>query len=435
MLDRKKCGRILCWLAFILMSSCQSVHTPTAIKASPELIKQVQDYLYADDQEAGRLLSTLSTRPIEELEAVLGEVLDGSFKKPAPTGMLPGQSIRVGDADMSYGLYVPASYSPSRRYPLVICLHGAGFDGNTYLDRWQPRLGEDYILACPTLEDGSWWTREGEELVLAVLSKVSREYRIDPDRVFLTGMSNGGIGTYLIGLNHPDRFAALIPMAGVLPHALFPLLDNAKNISFYLIHGSQDQVMPVQYSRDVKAYLEQKGYTVVYREHEQVHPVAGGHFFPREELPALVDWLKVQARRPVPQELVVVHDRDHSGRVYWTRIEEISPETGSFWASEFDHGEEERLQQGAYARMAVKADGNTFSVTAQNVVRYGLLLNRELVDFSKPIKVMTNREISFEGRVKPDARTLLEEIRRRPDMRQPVLATVEIGIPPKVGFK
>jgi hypothetical protein len=272
-------------------------------------------------------------------------------------------------------------------------------------------------------------------LVLAVLSKVSREYRIDPDRVFLTGMSNGGIGTYLIGLNHPDRFAALIPMAGVLPHALFPLLDNAKNTSFYLIHGSQDQVMPVRYSRDVKAYLEQKGYSVTYREHEQVHPVAGGHFFPKEELPALVDWLKVQSRKPMPQELAVVHDRDHPGRVYWIRIEEISSEAGSFWASEFDHSEEERLQQGAYARMTVKADGNTISVTTQHVVRYSLLLSPKLVDFSKPVRVITNGELSFDGLVKPDPRTLLEEIRERPDMRQSVLGIVKINILPQVGFE
>jgi predicted esterase len=335
---------------------------------------------------------------------------------------------------MSYGLYVPETYGPSRKYPLIICLHGAGFDGDTYLDRWQPRLGEDYLLACPTLGDGSWWPREGEELVLTVLSKLSREYRIDPDRVFLTGMSNGGIGTFLIGLNHPDRFAALIPMAGVLPHTLFPLLDNAKNTPFYLIHGAQDQVMPVRFSRDIAAYLKEKDYPVVYREHEHVHPVAGGHFFPREELPDLLTWLKSQRRKPVPQELMVVHDRDHSGRVYWVRIEEISPEAGSFWASEFDPKEEERLQQGAYARLGIKADGkNTFSVTSRHVARYSLLLNRELVDFNKPIKVISNGETRFEGLVKPDARILLEEIRRRPDIRQPVLGTVELKVSSETG--
>jgi predicted esterase len=412
------------------MHSCRSVQIFPEPEASPELINQVRDYLYGDDQEADRLLSTLSDRPVEELELALRQVLDGSFQKSVPTGRLTSQPILVGAEEMSFGLYVPTTYKPSRRYPLIICLHGAGFDGDTYLDRWQPRLGEDYILACPSIEFGDWWTREGEELVSAVLSKVSKEYHIDPDRVFLTGMSNGGIGTFLIGLNDPDRFAALIPMAGVLPQALFPLLDNAKNISFYVIHGAKDQVMPVRFSQRVATYLKDKNYQVVYREHEHVHPMAGGHFFPKEELPALLDWLKAQNRRPIPKELVVVRDRDHPGRAYWVRIDELDPEVGSFWASEHDRSEEERLQQGAYARITAGVSRNTFTVTSERVVRYSLLLNRELVDFNQPIRVVTNGQTSFEGQVKPNARILLEEMRRRPDLQQPVFAVVEIRVSP-----
>jgi predicted esterase len=423
-------GTVLGLFILIVLHSCRSVQIFPEAGTSPELIKQVQNYLYGDDQEADRLLSTLSDRPIEELESALRRVLDGPFQKSVPTGKLISQPIHVGTEKMGYGLYVPATYEPSRRYPLIICLHGAGFDGDTYLDRWQPRLGEDYILACPTLGEGDWWTREGEALVLAVLSEVSREYHIDLDRVFLTGMSNGGIGTFLIGLNHPDRFAALIPMAGVLPHTLFPLLNNAKNTPFYVIHGAKDQVMPARYSRDVAAYLKEKGYQVTYREHEHVHPVAGGHFFPKEELPDLLNWLKAQNRRPIPKELMVVRDQDHPGRAYWVRIDEIDPEVGSFWASEHDRSEEERLQQGEYARILVGVSRNTFTVTSDRVVRYSLLLSSELVDFDQPVRVMTNGQTSFEGQVKPNARILLEEMRRRPDLQQPVLAAVEIRVPP-----
>jgi len=417
-------------VALVALTACRGVQTVQEAETSPELIQQVREYLYANDQEADRLLSILSDRPIEKLEPALRKVLEGSFQKSVPTGKLTSQPIRVATEEMSYGLYVPVTYEPSRQYPMIICLHGAAFDGDTYLDRWQPRLGEDYILACPTLEESDWWTREGEALVLAVLSKMSLEYHIDLDRVFLTGMSNGGIGTFLIGLNHPDRFAALIPMAGVLPHALFPLLDNAKNTPFYVIHGAKDQVMPVRYSRDVAAYLKGKGYQVAYREHEHVHPMAGGHFFPKEELPALLDWLKAQSRHPIPKELVVVRDQDHPGRAYWVRIDEIDPEVGSFWASEHDRSEEERLQQGEYARILAGVSRNTFTVTSDRVVRYSLLLSRELVDFDQPIRVVTNGQTSFEGQVKPNARILLEEMRRRPDLQQPVFAAVEIRVSP-----
>ncbi|MGH7275273.1 MAG: hypothetical protein ACREIQ_12595, partial [Nitrospiria bacterium] len=168
----------------------------------------------------------------------------------------------------------------------------------------------------------------------------------------------------------------------------------------------------------------------VYREHEREHPIAGGHFFPKEELAELLEWLKSKHRRGEVPEVVVVRDRDHSGRAYWVRIDQISPETGSFWESEHDRDESRRLQEGAYARITAKATGNTFFVTSERVVRYSLLLYRDLVDYERPIKVVTNGRTSFEGRVQPDPSILLKETRQRPDSRPLVLSTVEITVLP-----
>ena len=72
----------------------------------------------------------------------------------------------------------------------------------------------------------------------------------------------------------------------------------------------------VRHSRDLVSYLQENGFQVVYREHEQDHPMASGHFFPREELPNLVDWLSVRHRLPTPHKLTVVRDRDHTGRLH-----------------------------------------------------------------------------------------------------------------------
>jgi predicted esterase len=416
---------------FFVAVGCQTLQTGPESKPSAELIEEVEEYLFGDEVQANLMLPTLSQHSVAEMEAVLKQVLNQPRDMNSTKGRLPSQPIQVGIQAMSYGLYVPNSYDSSRPYPVIICLHGSGFDGDAYLDRWQPRLGEDYILACPTIEFGAWWSQQGEEVVLAVLDSVSRHYHVDFDRVFLSGMSNGGIGTYLIGLNHPDRFAALVPMAGVLPKALIPLLDNAQNIPTYLIHGAKDQVMPVRFSRNVKAYLEEKGYQVVYHEHEREHPVAGGHFFPREELPDLVDWLKRQNRQAVPRELSVVRDRDHPGRAYWVRIDQIAPGTASLWASEHDREEGKRLEEGVYARLTAReVSDNTFEVTTDRVTHYALLLNEHLVDFKKPIQVKTNGRTSFAGFVKPEIRILLEEARRRPDPSQLVLSALEIKVFP-----
>jgi hypothetical protein len=101
-----------------------------------------------------------------------------------------------------------------------------------------------------------------------------------------------------------------------------------------------------------------QGYSVVYREHDQVHPMAGGHFFPREELPALVDWLETQRRIHTPKKITIVRDRDHAGQSYWIRIDEIDPEVGSFWLSEQKPGETRHPGRGClYARIDAKIVG------------------------------------------------------------------------------
>ena len=343
---------------------------------------------------------------------------------------MPDRRLPLDNGDARYSLYVPDSYRPERAYPLIICLHGAGFTGEAYLDRWRPRLGDDYLLACPTIEGGAWWTGRAEAMVLAVLTAVQREYHIDLDRVVLTGMSNGGVGTFLIGLNHADRFAALVPMAAAFPPGLAPLLDNADNTPFYLIHGSKDQVMPVQYSRDVAAYLRKRGSAVVYREHDREHPMAGGHFFPKDELPDLVAWLGQQRRVPQPRAVVMVRDRYHAGRSYWVRIDAIDPSVASFAASEFDSAESKKLQAGDYARLQARVEGNTITLTTERVRRFTLLLNRDVVDLERPIRVVGNGRVVFDGLVHPDARVLLTEVRRRPDPQQLVLAEIPINLDP-----
>ena len=419
-------------LSTVLLVGCQAVRSIIGSGPDPALVDQLTRYLRASPGQAEELLPYLLRQPLTELEPALGQALLGPSlwdRESIETGMLPGRQIQVGDGMQRYGLYVPPSYDPERTYPLIVCLHGAGFDGDSYLERWQPRLGEAYILACPSLQFGAWWAQEGEALVLAVLDEVSRQYHIDRHRVFLTGMSNGGLGTYLIGLNHTDRFAALIPMAGAFPRGFYPLFDNARHTPFYIIHGSKDQVIPVFFSRNISEHLEKRGHDVLYREHDREHPMAGGHFFPREELPALMAWLADQRRNPMPEELLVVRDRDHTHRTGWVRIDEIAPTVGSLWASELDKEESRRLEAGAYARLDARVEGNTIWVNTKGVRKYSLMIPRGLVDLNWSVRVITNGKVSFDDRVKLDSRTLLVEARKRPDPAQLVLAVIEIRVP------
>ncbi len=402
---------------------------PSAVpRQFPEsLATLMTHYLEGDEPEPG-LLSAIVAHPEASLERVSQLLREGRPYGPAPVGLLPSQPIRVRGTTLSYGLFVPPTYDPEKAFPLVICLHGAGFTGDSYLERWATRLGESFILACPTVEMGTWWTRLSEELVLATIEEVRTRYRIDPDRIVLTGMSNGGIGAWIIGMHHAPRFAAVAPMASGLDDVLFPFLENLRYTSVYIIHGSKDRIMPVWLSRNITNELAGLGIAFTYREHDESHPHAGGHFFPRQELPALVEWFGKQRRIPYPRQLTVVRDASHLTEFGWVRID-VTDRIAMFSEQLVDR-HDELMRDRIYAKVAVDVrDRNTIEVQTNRVRRYTLLLNDELVDFSMPVTVSTNGRTSFEGYVTPRVETLLRDVRRRQDVDRLFPALVTIDVP------
>jgi dienelactone hydrolase len=420
--------RIGSWLLLgVVLLGSEAVATSASDAILPSLAALVAEYVATPDgQRADELLQQILSRDDATVAAVGSILTEGSAYQSAPVGMQPEQEVLVGSQVFEYGLYVPEEYHSEKSYPLIICLHGAGFTGDAYLERWQIRLGENYILACPTMMSGNWWTRTAEQLVLATIRAVTDIYHIDPDRVFLTGMSNGGIGAYLIGAHQAPRFAAIVPMASGLDHVLMPFLENFQNSPMYIIHGKRDQVMPVELSRSIVDTLAELNYSYVYREHDRIHPVAGGHFFPREELADLVTWLGRQHRNPYPKKLTVVQDASHLLRFYWVRID-TTDRIASFTEALIDR-QDEAIKSRLYARIGATIKDNTIAVGANHVRRYTLFLNDQLVDLARPITVITNGTESFNAKVTPSVRTMLHEARVRHDQQAvyPVSITVDI---------
>ena len=421
-------SRMLLLLALSASVGGAALADQTPIQIEPALKALVREYVEAPDAgRAEQLFAEILNRKDATIAAVSPILAAGRSYRSRPVGAQPNQLVRVGSHLYRYGLYVPDSYTPDNAHSLVICLHGAGFTGDSYLERWQTRLGDGYILACPTIPMGDWWTRAAEELVLATLRAVETRYRIDPDRVFLTGMSNGGIGAYLIGAHHATRFAAVVPMAAGLDEVLLPFLENFRQTPLYIIHGKQDQVMPVRLSRTIDEALTELGYAHVYREHDRAHPHAGGHFFPREELPDLVAWLGRRHREPAPKTLTVVQDASHLLPFGWVRID-ATDRIAEFSDNLVDH-RDEFITNRRYAKLDAAVVGpNRIEVRTKFVRRFTLFLNDSLVDFSRPVTVVTNGATSFEEAVTPDRRTLLHEARLRQDPRRLFPATVSVNV-------
>jgi predicted esterase len=161
---------------------------------------------------------------------------------------------KVDSTYQPYRVFVPSSYDGAKTFPLVIALHGMGGDENSYFDYYSNGLFKEeaerhgYLVACPKgRKPASMYIGDAERDVLDVMAEMMRAYRIDPDRVYLTGHSMGGFGTLSVAMNHPELFAAIAPVAGGV---MSPLgLSKIARIPQLLVHGDADRTVPVERSR------------------------------------------------------------------------------------------------------------------------------------------------------------------------------------------
>jgi pimeloyl-ACP methyl ester carboxylesterase len=418
-------------LLVLLVGAIVSAIAEEAGQTVSDLASRVLQYLDTSDADvAERLLQEILSDENASVDNVSRLIRTDRTYQSQPVGDLPHEQIVIRGQPYPLSLLIPQNYQPSKVYALVVCLHGFGFTGEEYLERWRTRLGEDYLLACPTYPSGAWFTRRAEDLVLATVHELRTRYHVDPNRIFLTGMSNGGIGAWLIGMHHAPLFAGIAPMASGMDDVLMPFLANLRQTPLYIIHGAKDQVMPVALSRSITKELDKLGYPYVYREHEREHPMAGGHYFPKEELPDLVAWFNSQRREPLPTRLTVVRDGSHFQPFNWVRLDSTDPIAA--FSDDLVDKRDERIKRRVYARLDASIFGKThIEVKTDHVQRYSLFLNEQLIDFSKPLTVMTNGHLSFEGTVTPSVGTLLRQARFRQDPERlfPVHLTISITKP------
>lgn len=159
-------------------------------------------------------------------------------------------------------LRVPDGYDPARAWPLVVFLHGSGECGSdgekqtraglgpalaAHPDRW-PCL---VLMPQKPVEVEEW--EEREALVLAAIADVQSAYRIDPDRVALTGMSQGGHGVWMIGARHPDLFSCLAPVCGY--GRARTVASRVARLPVWAFHGLRDDVVDPEETRGIVAAI------------------------------------------------------------------------------------------------------------------------------------------------------------------------------------
>jgi phospholipase/carboxylesterase len=176
------------------------------------------------------------------------------------------------DQRSDYSLYIPENYVAEKHWPLIVCLHGGYGEGYEYIWTWlRPARARGYILLSPKSLDVTWaMIANGIDTrsILAMLEEVGAEYSIDRSRVFLTGLSDGGIMTYLLGIERHEMFRGIAPVAGALHPMVDPMLRarTGRELPIFVIHGVHDFIFPVTFTRQTNELLKSLGYNLKYEE-------------------------------------------------------------------------------------------------------------------------------------------------------------------------
>jgi predicted peptidase len=179
---------------------------------------------------------------------------------------------------LNYLLYLPQDYFSSKDdYPLILFLHGAGERGDD-LDLVKihgiPKIVEQqkdfpFITIAPQCPLDRWWVDPWLlEGLNALVDKISSAYRVDESRIYLTGLSMGGFGTWYLSMAYPEKFAAIAPICGGgMPWMAYRI----KDMPVWAFHGAKDETVPIQRSEEIVAALRKIGGNIKFT----IYPDAG----------------------------------------------------------------------------------------------------------------------------------------------------------------
>jgi predicted peptidase len=198
------------------------------------------------------------------------------------TGFVDKTFKNADGHESPYVVFVPKGYDGTKEYPIILFLHGAGEtkQPNAKKDGKKPvevgigpaikKREKDFpfIVVIPRAEGFGWGADTANaRRALAMLDAVEKEYKTDPKRQYLTGLSMGGFGTWSIAAAHPQRWAAIVPVCG---GGNPKDAEKIKDIPTWAFHGDADTAVPVRRSRDMVEALKKAGGTPKYTEYPKV---------------------------------------------------------------------------------------------------------------------------------------------------------------------
>lgn len=302
----------------------------------------------------------------------------------------------VDDSPQFAQAYLPPGYDPSKPWPLVIYLHGYNPDNPEYVKWWaidsrHHNRAEEYgvIYLVPHGRGNTGYRGIGKQDVLRCIQMANDRFSVDEDRVYLTGESMGGGGTWHVGSRHPELFAAIAPVFGGWDYLVntpdedlqkltplerffheqdssFAQVESLLATPVFVHHGDADHIVDVRNSRYIVRQLQRWRYDVRYDEQP-----GGGHF-DGDHWPAILRWLLDHRRQAHPRHVRIRSSQLKEAAAHWVRVEQ---------------------RTNPFAFMNVDAEfvaPNVIRLDTENVLAVTFAPGGDLLDPARPLTVVWN---------------------------------------------
>ncbi|HTK28292.1 MAG TPA: hypothetical protein VL309_02010 [Vicinamibacterales bacterium] len=336
---------------------------------------------------------------------------------------------RTPRGDFFYTVDVPERYDPARRWPVRLQLHG----GVMMRENGEPRSGRgsassrvlrgaEQIYVLPSSwRDAPWWSDVQVENLRTILDALERTYNIDENRIALSGISDGATAAYYVAMRDTTPYASFEPLNGYLKVLANPALDiagelypnNLLNKPFFAINGALDPLYPAASVAPYMEHLQRAGVDVEF--HARVDGVHNTAWWP-DVKDRFEQFVADHPRAPLPDRLTWETDRTEGrNRAHWLVIDRLAARAPAAALPDVNlvpNGVGAGRPLFAHARPSGRVDlvrsGNRVEAAARGVAAFTLLVSPEAFDLDRPLQVVVNGKVVFEGRVARSLATLLK---------------------------
>lgn len=373
----------------------------------------------------------------------LPALLDSPEVKPGEPAIvdvdLAHAELRSDTSSIRYHVMLPKEYSPHHSYPVVITLWPIERGGDGITPQWSLRWWggnaneplqaqrHGYIVIAPEYVPNDTRSYAPNALshfaVLQSLRDARKRFNINSDRVYLSGHGAGGDAAFDIGLAHPDEFAGVIPITGVVPKLTKHLDKNAKLTSLYIVTGELDRNSFEANARLIDTLLI-SGTDTILAEYQ-----GRGYESYYGEIHKLFSWMELHRRPPLPKEFFVESMRPNDNRFFWLKGLTLPNETRPSASSRVPIKPPPKApprpivaQEKPTVFQASIREGsekyNELRIVTSPAKQHVVWLTPEMLSFEKRLHVWDGATRKFNDFIAPNTEAILEDFRSRADRQR-----------------